>query len=156
MKKTAETILREHVGVANSHWCEPVLKAMEEYASQNQQGWIPCVGGTSWGDPDRVVVFFDTGEVRFFQEDWPFAVNTHYTVLPPFPDERGEKVIAESRDKWIPISESLPEDRHWCIVFANKELFLAVYKHGIFETEQPRILQNVTHWQPLPSPPNNQ
>lgn len=56
-------------------------------------------------------------------------------------------------NEWVKCSDRLPEDRHWCIVFANSELFLANYKHGIFETEQPIILHNVTHWMSLPKPP---
>lgn len=56
-------------------------------------------------------------------------------------------------DRWVSVKERLPENRHWCLVFAHSELFLANYKHGIFETEEPLILHGVTHWQPLPSPP---
>lgn len=57
------------------------------------------------------------------------------------------------QEQWVSVDERLPEDRHWCLVMANKELFLACYKHGIFETEKPLILYGVTHWMPLPAPP---
>lgn len=33
-EKTAEEILYNHVGMANSYWCDPVLKAMNEFADQ--------------------------------------------------------------------------------------------------------------------------
>jgi hypothetical protein len=66
-----------------------------------------------------------------------------------------DQVKAESPKfgEWISINDHLPENRNWCLVMCNKELFLANYKHGIFETEKPLILQGVTHWTPLPSPP---
>lgn len=55
--------------------------------------------------------------------------------------------------EWIKIEDRFPENRHWCLVMANNELFLACYKHGIFETEKPIILNQVTHWMPLPDAP---
>ena len=63
----------------------------------------------------------------------------------------------QSERKWIPVSERLPELPDWvtCLTDRN-EVFPATYIDGKwFDDVQDKIsrYQHVTHWMPLPPPP---
>ena len=68
----------------------------------------------------------------------------------------------EAAQRWIPVSERLPEDRATVLVaFKNREILTATYyKHyeGFGGVENYWHIEgwhsgNVTHWMPLPQPP---
>lgn len=70
----------------------------------------------------------------------------------------------EAERKWIPVSERLPEDRATILAaFKNREILTATYyKHyeAFGGVENWWDIEgwhsgNVTHWMPLPEPPND-
>ncbi len=60
--------------------------------------------------------------------------------------------------EWIPVTERLPEHTNTVIVcdehgvwFANRENKL----EGWYDTCGGGVMENITHWMPLPEPPGN-
>ena len=71
---------------------------------------------------------------------------------------RDENARLKEERRWIPVSERLPEDRSWAIVkttdFTEPLAVLAQYCNGNWWWFEWRELQlTVTHWMPLPEPP---
>jgi hypothetical protein len=69
--------------------------------------------------------------------------------------------------KWIPVTERLPEEEGWYLVYTtpnrehksiNKAMFCKGYAWGNFEPYWRGAggnWANVTHWMPLPEPPKD-
>ena len=69
------------------------------------------------------------------------------------------KVAEWERERWIPVEERLPEDDSQVLVIMRPGMFsLATWEESLYwlipgiGTENPDY--PVTHWKPLPSPPN--
>jgi hypothetical protein len=63
--------------------------------------------------------------------------------------------------RWIPVEEALPEDREWCWVYTGSEPFPAIYDARSTNTwtngdTWEDFDHAVTHWMPLPAPPEVQ
>lgn len=58
-------------------------------------------------------------------------------------------------EKWIPVEKSLPDFQCLCIGFQDEMLIgYLIFKGGEYYCETDNeILENVTHWQHLPTPP---
>ena len=62
---------------------------------------------------------------------------------------------------WIHVNNRLPDRSMWCLVICNERggritriaVFLADYYGDIFEDDGKNITKFVTHWMPLPEPP---
>ena len=65
------------------------------------------------------------------------------------------KQLASS--KWIPVTERLPEERKWVLIYTEigRTLVAAWYGDG-WGTTSFVALNNVTHWMPLPEPPKGE
>lgn len=74
-------------------------------------------------------------------------------------------VAALKRQRWIPVSERLPEVTDGDYVLAcvtwkdanidyqNAVVMAFVSGEGLVDVELDRVLEGVTHWMPLPEPP---
>jgi len=56
---------------------------------------------------------------------------------------------------WIPVSERLPEEDRLVLYFGNGCAYVAFFKDGAFLNEAYGAIVGVTHWMPLPAPPQN-
>ena len=67
-----------------------------------------------------------------------------------------ERLQSELDKQWIPISERLPDEYTWVIVFRKGWKTAHVAKRtgdSIFYSVLGVRFNNITHWQPLPLPP---
>lgn len=76
-----------------------------------------------------------------------------------------EIAVAQERTRWIPVTERLPEatdgdyvlacvtwkDAH--IDYQNAVVMAFVSEKGLVDVEMDCVLDGVTHWMPLPAPP---
>lgn len=76
-----------------------------------------------------------------------------------------EIAVAQERTRWIPVTERLPEvtdgdyvlacvtwkDTH--IDYQNAVVMAFVSEDGLVDVEMDCVLDGVTHWMPLPEPP---
>lgn len=76
-----------------------------------------------------------------------------------------EIAVAQERQRWIPVTERLPEatdgdyvlacvtwkDTH--IDYQNAVVMAFVSEEGLVDVEMDCVLDGVTHWMPLPEPP---
>jgi hypothetical protein len=72
----------------------------------------------------------------------------------------------EKKMKWIKITDRLPESEGEILIYVNGYCTLGKYNiskkifqefaPNMFETMEWLKLENVTHWMPLPNPPENQ
>ena len=76
-----------------------------------------------------------------------------------------EIAVAQERQRWIPVTERLPEttdgdyvlacvtwkDTH--IDYQNAVVMAFVSEDGLVDVEMDCVLDGVTHWMPLPAPP---
>lgn len=60
--------------------------------------------------------------------------------------------------KWIPVTERLPEDECRCLVIdAAEDIEMSVYDgEGGFRLDHRGALQHPSHWMPLPEPPKGE
>ena len=72
------------------------------------------------------------------------------------------KLIREldEKQRWIPVSERLPEGECIAIGFQNEMLIGWIAEDigsdtGYLAESEGEILRNVTHWMPLPEPPKD-
>lgn len=66
--------------------------------------------------------------------------------------EAMEVYAAQFKPKWIPVTERLPENRTYVMVCNYNGYDIAEYKHGCFFIGLDKV-DCVTHWMPLPTPP---
>lgn len=60
---------------------------------------------------------------------------------------------ALERTRWIPCSERLPEHSARCLCYCNGEIRVLKYWRTQQEFQYGGRKRNVTHWMPLPEPP---
>lgn len=79
-----------------------------------------------------------------------------------------EIAVAQERTRWIPVTERLPEatdgdyvlacvtwkDAH--IDYQNAVVMAFVSEKGLVDVEMDCVLDGVTHWMPLPEPPEEE
>ena len=56
-----------------------------------------------------------------------------------------------AKDKWIPVSERLPEEGQEVLIYSKHDWVIADTYNGPHEPWE----KSVTHWQPLPQPPKD-
>jgi len=60
---------------------------------------------------------------------------------------------------WIPVEDSMPEDHEWVLVACrigdryDVGIAVAVAKQVRLGFDSPEMVPRVTHWQPMPEPP---
>ena len=65
-----------------------------------------------------------------------------------------------SREQWISVDERLPIEEKWVLVIADGAMNCAWYNdqrgwdNGFNERPKNIRIEEITHWMPLPSPPN--
>jgi len=64
------------------------------------------------------------------------------------------RVAAVNAQRWIPVTERLPEDEVAVLIYPGSHK--AWRGEGDWWMRNFRVVQNVTHWQPLPPPPEEQ
>lgn len=85
---------------------------------------------------------------RLKEMAWEF-LDTNYDIQLEYAIDFAKKIIAEAQ-RWIPVSERLPEDR--TDVYVYPDYYLVSFIDGGWWVGYTRVL-GVTHWQPLPEPP---
>lgn len=63
---------------------------------------------------------------------------------------------ALERTRWIPCSERLPEHSARCLCYCNGEIRVLKYWRTQQEFQYGGRKRNVTHWMPLPEPPEEE
>lgn len=66
--------------------------------------------------------------------------------------------VLEARQRWIPVTERLPEDRFEVLVYTDRyggrhEFAYYIPRLGAWYQNCALLIPNVTHWTPLPEPP---
>lgn len=62
---------------------------------------------------------------------------------------------------WISVKDRLPEENSWVLCTDGKSQYKKIYERGIFYDDEffcytpIGIIENVTHWMPLPEPPKS-
>jgi hypothetical protein len=95
MKKTAEEMFDNQTETFwdNRRQLYTVQKSdaisiSKEYAAQFKQQWIDMPKQTKPEECDRIVVLFDNGEMKFYNDnDWPFAEVVKVFILPEAPQQ---------------------------------------------------------------------
>ena len=61
----------------------------------------------------------------------------------------------ENKPRWIPVTERLPEDGHWVLVWGHHQKIptMMFRESGAWIDDQFEFHTTVTHWMPLPTPP---
>lgn len=60
---------------------------------------------------------------------------------------------ALERTRWIPVSERMPEHSGRCLCYCNGEVRVLKYWRTQQEFQYGGRNRNVTHWMPMPEPP---
>lgn len=71
---------------------------------------------------------------------------------------KAENARLRAAARWIPVGERLPDDNLSVLIYIEEDnaILEAVYAHGIFWETSDFGLEGVTHWRPLPDPPEVQ
>lgn len=105
--------------------------------------------------PETVEEFMQQYKITDTQQ-----VYTNGTELVPI--FRMKQWFEAHKQRWIPCSERLPEDVSRCIVcrydYVTKTRFIDIlwFEHGIWWNRLHGGDYAVTHWQPLPEPPEEE
>ena len=84
------------------------------------------------------------------------AVNAIEELICEVADEHNARLDAEERQRWIPVSERLPEDRTRCATVSEDDDYgLGLYTKD-FGWMFPCYMGKVSHWIPLPEPPKEE
>ena len=70
--------------------------------------------------------------------------------------ERMAQLEAQLAEKWISVDERLPDERVLVLVSGFEgQVGVAHYAKGVWYTPEPQIVcgTDVTHWMPIPNPP---
>lgn len=84
-----------------------------------------------------------------------FDCVSNFTVLTAAADRLE---VLEARQRWIPVTEKLPEDRFEVLVYTDRyggrhEFAYYIHRLGAWYQNCALLIPNVTHWMPLPEPP---
>ena len=72
-----------------------------------------------------------------------------------FRDETA-KLVVQKLPKWIPVKERLPERCNFCLVADFGDVCEAYYNSDGVWFSQGNQLKGVSHWMPLPQPPETE
>ena len=67
--------------------------------------------------------------------------------------------LLEDQPRWIPVEEKLPEDPTDCLVYDGSQVQFCSYYCGTWNTPdcyESQTIDGVTHWMPLPRPPEGE
>ena len=69
-----------------------------------------------------------------------------------------EQIAELSKPRWIPVTERLPEDGQWVLVWGHgqKIPIMMFRESGAWIDDQFEFHTTVTHWMPLPEPPKEE
>lgn len=82
-----------------------------------------------------------------------YAEVSHWNARPIEDTLRAELAALKEQMRWIPVSERLPEDDTSVLIFIENETYYAAFAYGVFWEISDFALEGVTHWRPLPTPP---
>ena len=73
-------------------------------------------------------------------------------------DEHNARLDAEERRRWIPVTERLPKDGEWVLVWGRGQQIptMMFRESGAWIDDQFEFHTTVTHWMPLPQPPKEE
>ena len=83
--------------------------------------------------------------------------NADFRLSRPYIIEAMEEYAGQS--KWVSVEERLPEDGEYVLAHYTNEfngvpmIYVCSINDGVFYDDLSKV--NVTHWQPLPTPPKN-
>ena len=67
--------------------------------------------------------------------------------------EAAFSVLPESPDRWIPVTERLPDNNHPVLCYMGREYVAHWYARDRCWYDTVGLLRNPSHWQPLPKAP---
>ena len=72
--------------------------------------------------------------------------------------EAADAIEELSKPRWIPVSERLPEDGQWVLVWGHgqKIPIMMFRESGAWIDDQFEFHTTITHWMPLPEPPKEE
>lgn len=100
--------------------------------------------------------------LREAPNDW-YDADLHYEaadaieqLICEVADEHNARLDAEERQRWIPVTERLPEKNGSYLVFVYGEVTEMNCWHGKWHRLGDDYTKAVTHWMPLPEPPKEE
>lgn len=71
--------------------------------------------------------------------------------------EAADAIEELSKPKWIPVTEALPKNGWWCLVWGSDwNIPIMAFYDGKKWTDAQFEHPKVTHWMPLPQPPKEE